>query len=65
MLGVDDQVGTLAPGKRADVVVWSESPLSTYARAEKVYVDGRLVHDASARAAPLSDYELGAARGAP
>ena len=27
-LGIDDQVGTLEPGKRADVVVWSENPLS-------------------------------------
>ena len=26
-LGIDDQVGTLQSGKRADVVVWSEDPL--------------------------------------
>ena len=59
ILGIDEQVGTLEPGKRADVVVWSESPLSTYARAERVYVDGALVFDRKAWRPPWSDFELG------
>lgn len=58
-LGIDDQVGTLQRGKRADVVVWSENPFSTYARAELVYVDGQLVFDRSHVGAPWSDFELG------
>ena len=58
-LGIDGQVGTLEPGKRADVVVWSESPLSTYARAELVYIDGRVVFDRAHVGAPWSDFELG------
>jgi imidazolonepropionase-like amidohydrolase len=58
-LGIDDQVGTLQQGKRADVVVWSEDPFSTYARAELVYVDGQLVFDRSHVGAPWSDFELG------
>jgi imidazolonepropionase-like amidohydrolase len=58
-LGIDDQVGTLEPGKRADVVVWSEDPLSTYARAELVYIDGQLVFDRAHVGAPWSDFELG------
>jgi imidazolonepropionase-like amidohydrolase len=58
-LGIDSQVGTLEPGKRADVVVWSENPLSTYARAELVYVDGRLVFDRAHVGAPWSDFEMG------
>ncbi len=58
-LGVDDQVGTLEVGKRADVVVWSENPLSTYARAELVYVDGRVEFDRAHVGAPWSDFELG------
>jgi imidazolonepropionase-like amidohydrolase len=58
-LGLEGQVGTLEAGKRADVVVWSESPLSTYARAELVYIDGGLVFDRSRDAAPWSDFELG------
>jgi imidazolonepropionase-like amidohydrolase len=59
VLGIDDQVGTLQPGKRADVVVWSEDPFSTYARAENVYVDGHLVFDRAHPSAPWSDFELG------
>jgi len=58
-LGIDDQVGTLDPGKRADVVVWSENPLSTYARAELVYIDGQQVFDRAHPGAPWSDFELG------
>ncbi|MCX2481637.1 amidohydrolase family protein [Pedobacter sp. MC2016-15] len=40
MLHIDQRVGSLKPGKDADVVVWSDHPLSIYARAEKTYVDG-------------------------
>jgi imidazolonepropionase-like amidohydrolase len=58
-LGIDNQVGTLEAGKRADVVVWSENPLSTYAVAELVYVDGRVVFDRAHVGAPWSDFELG------
>jgi imidazolonepropionase-like amidohydrolase len=59
VLGIDDEVGTLEAGKRADVVVWSDDPLSMYARAEQVYVDGRLVFDRAHVGAPWSDFELG------
>jgi imidazolonepropionase-like amidohydrolase len=59
VLGIDDQVGTLQVGKRADVVVWSEDPLSTYARAERVYIDGQLVFDRAHFGSPWSDFELG------
>ena len=58
-LGIDGQVGTLEPGKRADVVVWSDSPFSTYAKAELVYVDGGLIFDRAHVGAPRSDFELG------
>jgi imidazolonepropionase-like amidohydrolase len=58
-LGIDDQVGTLQPGKRADVVVWSADPFSVYARADLVYVDGQLVFDRAHFGAPWSDFELG------
>ncbi len=40
MLHVDNRVGSLKPGKDADLVVWSANPLSIYAVAEKTYVDG-------------------------
>lgn len=40
MLHIDQRVGSLKAGKDADLVVWSDHPLSIYARAEKTYVDG-------------------------
>jgi imidazolonepropionase-like amidohydrolase len=43
VLGIDDQTGTLTPGKRADVVVWSHHPFSMYAKAERVFIDGAQV----------------------
>jgi imidazolonepropionase-like amidohydrolase len=58
-LGIEAQVGTLEVGKRADVVVWSDYPLSTYASPQSVYVDGRLVFDRDHASAPWSDFELG------
>jgi imidazolonepropionase-like amidohydrolase len=57
--GIDEQVGTLEPGKRADVVVWSGDPFSVYTRAELVLIDGRVVYDRSAAREPRSDFELG------
>ncbi len=47
IIGVDDRTGSLDVGKDGDVVVWNMDPLSTYARAEKVYIDGDLFFDAS------------------
>ncbi len=40
MLHVDDQVGSVKVGKDADLVLWSDDPLSVYAKAEKTFVDG-------------------------
>ena len=41
-LGIDDQVGSIEPGKMADVVIWSDDPFSVYSRAERVFIDGHL-----------------------
>jgi len=38
--GVADQVGSLAAGKRADVVIWSGDPFEFSSRAEHVFVNG-------------------------
>ena len=46
-LHVDDKVGSLKAGKDADVVVWSDNPLSIYAKAEKTIVDGIVYFDRS------------------
>ncbi|HEX7450404.1 MAG TPA: amidohydrolase family protein, partial [Pirellulales bacterium] len=44
-LGIERQVGSLEPGKDADLVVWSASPLSSYACCEQTWVDGRKYFD--------------------
>jgi imidazolonepropionase-like amidohydrolase len=59
-LGIDDRVGTLEPGKFADVVVWNRDPFSVYALPEVVYIDGAVVLDRKAPApTPASDFLLG------
>lgn len=40
MLHIDNRVGSLKVGKDADLVLWSDNPLSIYAKAEKTFVDG-------------------------
>lgn len=40
MLHLNDRMGSLKAGKDADVVIWSQHPLSIYARAEQTFVDG-------------------------
>ena len=44
--GVDDELGSLEAGKRADVVVWSGDPFSATSRAVRVFVAGQEVHRA-------------------
>jgi imidazolonepropionase-like amidohydrolase len=44
-LHVDEKVGSLKVGKDADVVVWSDNPLSIYAKAEQTIVDGIIYFD--------------------
>lgn len=59
-IGIDKETGSLEPGKRADVVIWSADPFSVYARADQVFIDGGLAFDRSNPAyQPVSDFELG------
>lgn len=59
MLGILDKTGTLEAGKMADIVVWNANPLSVYALAEQVYVDGAVVYDrADAGRQPKSDFMI-------
>ena len=59
-LRIDDQTGSLQPGKMADVVVWNGTPFTTYAKAEKVYIDGALLYERGNRALqPRVDFILG------
>jgi adenine deaminase len=45
LLHIDDKVGSLEPGKDADFVIWSGSPLSTYTKCEQTWIDGKKYFD--------------------
>ena len=45
IIGVQDHTGSIDVGKDGDLVIWNMDPLSTYARAEKVFIDGDLFFD--------------------
>jgi imidazolonepropionase-like amidohydrolase len=40
MLHIDDKVGSIKVGKHGDVVLWSDNPLSVYAKAEYTFIEG-------------------------
>ena len=40
LLHLDDRVGSLKIGKDADVVLWTDHPLSIYSKAEKTIIEG-------------------------
>ena len=44
-LHVADRVGSIKEGKDADLVLWSDNPLSIYAKPEKTIVDGIIYFD--------------------
>lgn len=59
-LGLADRIGTLEPGKDADLVIWSGDPFSVYAHADTVFIDGAVAYDrGDPRYQPRSDFELG------
>lgn len=44
-MGIDRWVGSIEPGKHADLVVWSAPPMSGTARCEQTWIDGRKYFD--------------------
>ncbi len=50
-LRVDAYVGSIEVGKHADVVLWSDAPLSVFSRCEQTWIDGRKYFDRSDDAA--------------
>jgi imidazolonepropionase-like amidohydrolase len=58
-LGIEEETGTLQAGRRADVVIWSADPLSSYAVAERVFMDGALIYQRGQGQEHVSDFELG------
>ncbi len=47
MLHIDKQVGSLKVGKDADVVLWSDNPLSIYAKPLYTIIDGVIYFDSA------------------
>ncbi len=41
MLHIDDNVGSIKIGKNADLVLWSDHPMSIYAKAERTIIQGK------------------------
>ncbi len=54
ILGVSDRMGSLEPGKDADVAVFDGNPLCTLTRCEKVFINGVEVFDAAKAGLPAS-----------
>jgi imidazolonepropionase-like amidohydrolase len=44
IMGVSDRLGSLAPGKDADLVIWSGDPLDVMSRAERAFVAGQEIY---------------------
>ncbi|QOI97981.1 MAG: amidohydrolase family protein [Flammeovirgaceae bacterium] len=45
MLHLDNQMGSIKVGKSADIVLWTDHPLSVYAKPEKTIIDGKVYFD--------------------
>jgi len=45
LLHLDSRMGSIKVGKDADLVLWSDKPLSIYAKADKTMVDGIIYFD--------------------
>lgn len=45
ILHLDKRMGSIKVGKDADLVLWTDHPLSIYAKAAKTFVDGTIYYD--------------------
>jgi len=45
MLGIDDRVGSIEPGKDADLAIFNGHPLSVYSRVEMTLIEGEIYFD--------------------
>ena len=41
ILGIQDRVGSLEPGKDADIIIWSGHPFDFYSKVEKLFINGK------------------------
>jgi imidazolonepropionase-like amidohydrolase len=52
LLGVEGRVGTLSPGKDADMALFSRHPLDTTTLVSRTWIDGQLVYDRAVEGDP-------------
>lgn len=45
LLGIDARVGSIEPGKDADLVLYDRHPFDVYTRAMRTWIDGEVVYD--------------------
>jgi imidazolonepropionase-like amidohydrolase len=53
VLGLEDRLGSLEPGKHATLCVWSGDPLDARSRVESAWIEGRLVYREDPSAPPF------------
>jgi imidazolonepropionase-like amidohydrolase len=53
--GIDGRLGSIEPGKDADLVIWSGDPLDVLSRAVRVFVDGIEIYSYSGGEAHFAD----------
>ena len=62
MLHIDDKVGSIKVGKVADVVLWTDNPLSVYAKVNTTIIDGQIYYDVDDDATLRADMKKERAR---
>ena len=45
LLHLDDRMGSIKEGKDADIVIWTDNPLSVQAKVDKTIIDGIILYD--------------------
>jgi imidazolonepropionase-like amidohydrolase len=45
LLHLDNRLGSIRPGKDADLVLWTDHPLSVYARPQITFIEGAMYYD--------------------
>ena len=54
-LRIDNRVGSLENGKDADIAVWTQHPLSSYAIVDRVFIDGKQYYDRNSEETRLTE----------
>lgn len=63
VMGIGDEIGSLRPGRRADVVVWDGDPLELSSQPTAIWIDGR-AQPMTSRQRQLRDRYLNVVEGA-